>query len=232
MPGLALFRRPERAPCHHPAAIQSWGVQGMMMTPAAPRLVEAFKVVMHACADAGAAEVARALGAASLVVTHGGDEDAVVSALLLPAVDSDDVALAHLATRFGPRVGVILAACRDDHRAANPTADVSRAELAAWLASRRHRLLRLDAADDGTLLVAACDALHAVRVLVEALESPEVGLDALRASPGGDAWGLRDAHAIAQLCMRRGTSPARALDRAVDRLHALAHRPMREGLDG
>ena len=202
-----------------------------MMTPAAPRLVEAFKVATQACERAGPGELARALGAASLVVANGGDEDAIVSALLLPAVDAGPDALAHLSTRFGTRIGVILAACRDDHRAAQGAGDASTDDPAAWRASRLHRLLRLDAADDMTLLVAACDALHRMRGLVEALESPEVGLDALHTAPGSDTGVLRDAHAMATLCLRRGTPPARALDRAVDRLHMLAHSPMREGLD-
>ena len=204
-----------------------------MMTPTAPRLVEAFKVATQACERAGPGELARALGAAGLVVANGGDEDAIVSALLLPAVDAGPDALAHLSTRFGPRVGVILAACRDDHRAARGHGDASSGDDdAAWRDSRQHRLLRLDAADDVTLLVEACDALHRVRGLVEALESPEVGLDALHAAPGSDTGALRDAHALAMLCLRRGTPPARALDRAVDRLHMLAHSPMRVGWDG
>lgn len=201
-----------------------------MMTPAAPRLVEAFKVATQSGERTGACAFARALGAASLVVAHGGDDDAVVAALLLPTVDADPDVLARLAGRFGARVGVILAACRDDPHAVPGQGAAAHADPAAWRASRLHRLMRLDAADDTTLLVAACDALHQVHVLVEGLESPEVGLDVFRGAPGGEALVLRDAHAMAHLCLVRGVSPARALDRAVDRLHTLAHTPMREGL--
>ena len=104
--------------------------------------------------------VSHLLAVAGLVLEGGGDEDAVVAALLHDAVEDagGPPTLEAIRSEFGERVAAIVAACSDTDEDPKPP---WRERKAAYL---RH--LRDDALPDGALLVSLADKLHNARAIV------------------------------------------------------------------
>ena len=129
-----------------------------------PRLHEA----LDYAADAHCAQLrkgtdipylAHPLGVCFLTLDYGGDEDQAIAALLHDVIE--DCGEAHgalIRERFGDRVAEIVLACTDGM--ADATGD-----KAPWRQRKEAYLRRLEHADEGVLLVSACDKLHNARAI-------------------------------------------------------------------
>jgi (p)ppGpp synthase/HD superfamily hydrolase len=96
--------------------------------------------------------VGHLLGVASLVITHGGDEDEVIAALLHDAVEDQGgrPRLAEIRRRFGARVARIVEGCTDAYVSPKPP----------WLARKKKYFEHLRLADSSVRLVSAADKLY------------------------------------------------------------------------
>jgi len=109
--------------------------------------------------------VSHLLAVAGLVIEGGGDEDAVVAALLHDAVEDagGPPTLAAVRERYGDRVAEIVSACSDTDVVPKPP----------WRARKQAYIdhLRGDDLPDGTLLVSLADKLHNARGIVADLRT-------------------------------------------------------------
>ena len=106
----------------------------------------------------GVPYIAHVLGVASLVLEHGGDEDAGIAALLHDAVE-DQGGLAILETirsRFGDKVAEIVLACSDSHGDPKPP----------WRERKEAYIAQLSHAPQVAQLVSACDKLYNLRTII------------------------------------------------------------------
>lgn len=100
--------------------------------------------------------IAHLLSVASLVITHGGNEDEAIAALLHDSIEDQGVTAASLETRFGKTVADIVEACTD--------ADVT--PKPPWRARKEKYLSHLAAASPSVKLVAAADKLDNLRAII------------------------------------------------------------------
>jgi (p)ppGpp synthase/HD superfamily hydrolase len=96
--------------------------------------------------------VAHVLGVASLVLTHGGDEDEAIAALLHDAVEDQGGKrrLRDIRRKFGARVARIVEGCTDADTEPKPP----------WLERKKNYLRHLRRADSSVRLVSAADKLY------------------------------------------------------------------------
>jgi (p)ppGpp synthase/HD superfamily hydrolase len=96
--------------------------------------------------------VAHLLGVASLVLTHGGDEDEAIAALLHDAVEDQGgkPRLRDIRRKFGARVAQIVEECSDADTDPKPP----------WLERKQKYLRHLRHADSSVRLVSAADKLY------------------------------------------------------------------------
>jgi len=99
--------------------------------------------------------VAHLLGVTSIVLTHGGDKDEAIAALLHDAVEDQGgkPRLREIKRKFGPRVARIVAGCTDADAIPKPP----------WLQRKKAYLRHLRSADSSTRLVSAADKLYNAR---------------------------------------------------------------------
>jgi GTP pyrophosphokinase len=103
--------------------------------------------------------LAHPIGVCSLTLDYGGDEDQAIGALLHDVIE--DCGEAHgpsIRAQFGDRVADIVIGCTDG------TADASGVKP-PWRARKEAFLRHLQHADEGMLLVSACDKLHNARAI-------------------------------------------------------------------
>lgn len=99
--------------------------------------------------------VAHLLGVTSTVLTHGGDEDEAIAALLHDAVEDQGgrPQLRKIRRKFGARVARIVDGCTDSYTEPKPP----------WLKRKKEYLRHLRRANSSTCLVSAADKLYNAR---------------------------------------------------------------------
>ncbi|MGA7854161.1 MAG: HD domain-containing protein [Candidatus Acidiferrales bacterium] len=99
------------------------------------------------------------LGVTSIVLTHGGDEDEAIAALLHDAVEDQGgkPRLREIRRKFSGRVARIVAGCTDSDVEPNPP----------WLERKTEYLRHLRRADSSVRLVSAADKLYNARETLE-----------------------------------------------------------------
>lgn len=100
--------------------------------------------------------IAHLLGVCSLVLEHGGDEDAACAALLHDVIEDGHATLAELRTQFGAAVAAIVEGCSDTTELPKPP----------WRPRKEYYLAHLHQATPATLLVSGCDKLHNARAIL------------------------------------------------------------------
>lgn len=120
-----------------------------------------FAAHLHAAQRKKGTEIpylAHLLAVASLVITHGGDEDEAIAGLLHDAVEDQGgkPTLDQIRTRFGARVASIVEGCTDTDVEPKPP----------WRARKERYLVHLQSASPSVKLVAAADKLDNVRAIV------------------------------------------------------------------
>ncbi len=105
--------------------------------------------------------IAHLLGVTSIVLTHGGDEDEVIAALLHDAVEDQGgmPRLRDLRRKFGVRVAKIVEGCTDSYTDPKPP----------WRKRKEEYLQHLRNADASVRLVSAADKLYNVREVLSDL---------------------------------------------------------------
>ena len=103
--------------------------------------------------------VGHLLGVASIVLTHGGDEDEAIAALLHDAVQDQGgkPRLREIRRKFGSRVARIVDGCTDADTIPKPP----------WLERKKAYLHHLRSADASTCLVSAADKLYNAREILD-----------------------------------------------------------------
>ena len=131
------------------------------------------------------------LGVTSIVLTHGGDEDEAIAALLHDAVEDQGgkPRLREIQRKFGARVARIVAGCTDSDIEPKPP----------WLERKTEYLRHLRRADSSVRLVSAADKLYNAR---ETLEDLRTHRDALwkrfKGGKQGTLWYYREVGKILQ----------------------------------
>ncbi len=102
--------------------------------------------------------IAHLLAVASLVITHGGNEDEAIGALLHDAVEDQGgkPTLDMIRARFGERVADIVSGCTDTDTMPKPP----------WRERKERYLAHLKSASPSVKLVAAADKLDNVRAII------------------------------------------------------------------
>ena len=149
--------------------------------------------------------VSHLLAVTGRVLEDGGDEDEAIAALLHDAVEDQEVAVADIEARFGPRVAEIVAGCSDTDQHPKPP----------WRQRKEAYLRRL--ADPSTamsvLRVSAADKVHNLRSILRELEAHgDVAWDRFNAGPDEQRWYFRQ---LDEVIARRFPGPL------ADELHGL-----------
>src|SRR6202142_1317805 len=107
--------------------------------------------------------VAHLLGVTSTVLTHGGDEDEAIAALLHDAVEDQGgkPRLREIRRKFGARVANIVQGCTDADTEPKPP----------WLERKKNYLRHLQDADSSIRLVSAADKLYNAREILSDFRS-------------------------------------------------------------
>lgn len=102
--------------------------------------------------------IAHLLAVASLVITHGGDEDEAIAGLLHDVAEDQGggPTLETIRARFGERVAAIINGCTDTDVQPKPP----------WKERKERYLHHLSKASPSVKLVAAADKLHNVRAII------------------------------------------------------------------
>lgn len=113
--------------------------------------------------------IAHLLGVTATVLTHGGDEDEAIAALLHDAVEDQggEERLRDVRRKFGARVAKIVEGCTDSYGDEKPP----------WLERKKQYLRHLRKANASVRLVAAADKLYNVREVLMDLQTC-----------GGEVW--------------------------------------------
>lgn len=108
------------------------------------------------------------LGVASLVMEYGGDEDAVIAAMLHDAVEDcgGQSVLDQISTIFGDEVADVVAQCSD-----SVAADA--ADKAPWADRKRSYIAAIATKTNRACLVTACDKLHNANAILADHNSAE-----------------------------------------------------------
>jgi (p)ppGpp synthase/HD superfamily hydrolase len=149
------------------------------------------------------------LGVTSIVLTHGGDEDEAIAALLHDAVEDQGgkPRLREIRRKFGGRVARIVEGCTDSDVEPKPP----------WLERKREYLRHLKHANASVRLVSAADKVYNAR---ETLEDFRTHRDALwrrfKGGRQGTLWYYRE---VGRILRRKGPQELAAeLDRVVREL--------------
>jgi (p)ppGpp synthase/HD superfamily hydrolase len=149
------------------------------------------------------------LGVTSIVLTHGGDEDEAIAALLHDAVEDQGgkPRLREIRRKFGGRVARIVEGCTDSDVEPKPP----------WLERKTEYLRHLRRADSSVRLVSAADKLYNAR---ETLEDLRTHRDALwkrfKGGKQGTLWYYRE---VGRILRRKGPKELAAeLERVVREL--------------
>ncbi|MFZ0522590.1 MAG: HD domain-containing protein [Candidatus Acidiferrales bacterium] len=149
------------------------------------------------------------LGVTSIVLTHGGDEDEAIAALLHDAVEDQGgrPRLREIRRKFGGRVARIVEGCTDSDVEPKPP----------WLERKMEYLRHLRRADSSVRLVSAADKLYNAR---ETLEDLRTHRDALwkrfKGGKQGTLWYYRE---VGKILRRKGPRELAAeLERVVREL--------------
>jgi len=157
--------------------------------------------------------VAHLLGACSIVLENGGDEDEAIAALLHDAIEDQGGAAAREAIHdaFGDRVAAIVDACSDTDETPKPP----------WRQRKEAYLAHLPDATPSARLVSAADKLHNARAILRDYHRlGEEVWDRFRGGKQGSLWYYRSLVAI-----YREVGPAGLADelgRVVAEIEALA----------
>jgi (p)ppGpp synthase/HD superfamily hydrolase len=102
--------------------------------------------------------VSHLLGVASLVLEHGGDEDAAIAALLHEAAEDQGgvETLGRIRARFGTEVADIVDACTDTYEDPKPD----------WRQRKETYVAKLTGKTDAARLVSCADKLHNARAIL------------------------------------------------------------------
>jgi (p)ppGpp synthase/HD superfamily hydrolase len=153
------------------------------------------------------------LGVASLVLEHGGSEDAAIAALLHDAIEDQggDPIRREIRGRFGDRILALVEGCTDADSLPKPP----------WRPRKEAHLARLRSAQPEVALIFAADKLHNARCLVRDLQS--LGPDLWQHFHGGAEGTLWYYRAAAELARDKDVPPAlvNELRAAVDQLGRL-----------
>ncbi len=153
------------------------------------------------------------LGVTSIVLTHGGDEDEAIAALLHDAVEDQGgkPRLREIRRKFGARVARIVEGCTDSDVEPKPP----------WLERKKQYLRHLRHADASVRLVSAADKIYNAR---ETLNDLRKHRDALwrrfKGGKQGTLWYYRE---VGKILRRKGPQELAAeLDRIVRELTRVA----------
>jgi (p)ppGpp synthase/HD superfamily hydrolase len=157
--------------------------------------------------------VGHLLGVASIVLTHGGDEDEAIAALLHDAVEDQGgkPRLREIRKKFGPRVARIVDGCTDADTIPKPP----------WLERKKMYLRHLRSADASTCLVSAADKLYNAREILDDYRAHGAPIwQRFSGHKEGTLWYYRELARI----LRRKCPPAivSELTRVVQELYRLA----------
>jgi (p)ppGpp synthase/HD superfamily hydrolase len=159
--------------------------------------------------------IAHLMGAASLVLEFGGDEDMAIAALLHDVVEDCGGApmLKEIERQFGNRVAKIVDGCTDSDTDPKPP----------WQERKETYIRHLKTADAETRLVSAADKLHNVRAIVA--DYREVGESVWARFSGGREGTLWYYRALLQEFLRdQPNRLIRELELTVCELESLAER--------
>jgi GTP pyrophosphokinase len=134
------------------------------------------------------------LGVASTVLTHGGDEDEAIAALLHDAVEDQGgkPRLREIRRKFGARVAHIVEGCTDADTDPKPP----------WLARKKAYLRHLRSADPSVLLVSAADKLYnASEILADLRQHKDEVWTRFKGGKKGTLWYYRE---VAKILQRNG----------------------------
>lgn len=179
------------------------------------------------------------LAVSSMVLEYGGNEDQAIAGLLHDVLeDCGEQHAAEIEVHFGPDVLRIVRDCTDASAGDKAEASSPQAKREAWRQRKLAYLAHLSRKPESSLLVGACDKLHNARAILADLEG-EAGLDVFERFAAGQDGTLRYYASLA-MQIAAGASGAgnprlrdlvSALDRTVERMHAVAGRDTRELLD-
>jgi (p)ppGpp synthase/HD superfamily hydrolase len=193
------------------------------------RFVEALKLAaeLHATQVRKGSEtpyIAHLLGAASIALENGADEDEAIAALLHDAVEDQGGAktLELIRNRFGERVAEIVDGCTDTDQTPKPP----------WRARKEAYLSHLPNASASILLVSASDKLYNARAILSDLYT--YGESVWSRFAGGREGSLWYYRRLADTLYAASPSPlTRELKRVVDEIEAVAqshlHREQNSG---
>nr|NIN09787.1 HD domain-containing protein [Gemmatimonadales bacterium]NIN48496.1 HD domain-containing protein [Gemmatimonadales bacterium]NIP05960.1 HD domain-containing protein [Gemmatimonadales bacterium]NIR01130.1 HD domain-containing protein [Gemmatimonadales bacterium]NIS65174.1 HD domain-containing protein [Gemmatimonadales bacterium] len=163
----------------------------------------------------GVPYVAHLLGAASLVLEYGGDEDEAIAALLHDAIEDqgDKITLGEIRRRFGDPVAEIVDGCTDARTTPKPP----------WRPRKEAYLAHLQDAAANERLVAAADKLHnAWTLLADYRTQGEAIWSRFSGGREGTLWYYR---ALVETFKASGPTPmVDELDRVVTQIERLAHK--------
>ena len=151
--------------------------------------------------------IAHLLGVTSTVLTHGGDEDEAIAALLHDAVEDQGgkPRLTEIRRMFGARVAHIVEGCTDADTEPKPP----------WLERKQSYLRHLRSADSSVLLVSAADKLYnASEILADFRKHRDSLWDRFKGGKKGTLWYYRE---VAKILRRKGP---RDLVKQLDRVLA------------
>jgi (p)ppGpp synthase/HD superfamily hydrolase len=158
--------------------------------------------------------VAHLLGVASTVLTHGGDEDEAIAALLHDAVEDQGgkPRLRDIGRKFGGRVARIVAGCSDADAELKPP----------WLERKEHYLGHLRrGADSSVRLVSAADKLYNARETLADLRKDHGAVwSRFKGGKQGTLWYYQE---VAKILRRKGPKGlAWELDQVIKELRRAA----------
>lgn len=157
--------------------------------------------------------VAHLLGAASIALEHGADEDAAIAALLHDAVEDQGGAatLEAIRERFGDAVAEIVAGCTDDHETPKPP----------WRRRKEAYVAHIAQAPASVRLVSAADKLHNARAILSDYRT--LGESLWSRFSGGKEGTLWYYRSLVTAFRSAGTSPlVEELDLVVSEIERLA----------
>jgi (p)ppGpp synthase/HD superfamily hydrolase len=158
--------------------------------------------------------MAHLLGVASIVLSHGGDEDLAIAALLHDAPEDQGglPLLRGIERKFGPRVAAIIDACTDTYEDPKPE----------WRVRKQNYIAGIAAKSDDARLVSAADKLHnCCQILEDHRQIGDAVFDRFKGKKDGTLWYYR---ALVREFRRCGSTPLiDELDRVVTQLERAAH---------
>ena len=157
--------------------------------------------------------VGHLLGVASIVIEHGGDEDAAIAALLHDAVEDQGglPRLVEIRKKFGPRVAHIVDGCTDAWDTPKPP----------WLERKKQYIARVRNEPADVRLVSAADKLSNAREILGDLRlHGDAVFDRFQGKKDGTLWYYRE---LVKAFREAGTTPlVEELDRVVTELEFLS----------